>query len=113
MRRKQPEESFFVSISGDLVSCSWPDGSVQAVNLQRLRDFHVETNDSGPWGIDVRIVLRDNADQQCSFPLGATGEEAVLDRLRQLPGFQLGGMNATANAHFLCWPRDAEGQARD
>lgn len=109
MHRKQPEESFVVSISGDLVSRNWPDGCVQTVNLTGLRDVHVETNDSGPWGIDVWFVLRDDLDQQCAFPLGATGEAAVLERLRQLPGFELSGMNSTANARFLCWSHDAQG----
>ena len=107
MRRMQPEQSYVVGIFADEVRCSWPDGSVQIVNLQRLRDVHVETNDSGPWGLDVWFVLRDELDQQCAYPLGATGEAAVLDRLLALPGFQLQGMNSTANARFLCWRRKA------
>jgi hypothetical protein len=107
MSRKQPEESYVVSVAGDEVRCTRPNGSVQAVSLQRLRDVHVETNDSGPWGVDVWFVLRDDLDQQCAFPLGATGEGVVLDRLHQLPGFQLDGMNSTANARFLCWQREA------
>ena len=114
MSRKQPEDEFAVGIFGDQVRCTWPDGSVQVVDLQRLRDVHVETNDSGPWGLDVWFVLRDDLDQQCAYPLGAAGERAVLDRLLQLPGFQLDGMNSTANARFLCWPREAlKDQARD
>jgi hypothetical protein len=109
MSRKQPEASYVVSTSGDEVRCVWPDGSVQAVSLMRLRDVYVETNDSGPVGSDVWFVLRDDLGQQCAYPLGATGEAAVLDRLCALPGFRLDGMNSTANARFLCWQRDDDG----
>ena len=107
MRRMQPEQNYVVWIFADEVRCSWPDGSVQVVNLRQLRDVHVETNDSGPWGPDVWFVLRDDLDQQCAYPLGATGEAAVLERLREFPGFKLDGMNSTTNARFLCWRREA------
>jgi hypothetical protein len=107
MPRKQPEEHYIVTVADDAVRCTLPNGKVEAVSLTRLRDVYVETNDSGPWGIDVWFVLRDDLDQQCAFPLGATGETAALDRLHQLPGFQLDGMNSTANARFLCWRREA------
>jgi hypothetical protein len=109
MSRKQPEASYVVSVSGDDVRCLGPDGGSQAVSLKRLRDVYVETNESGLWGVDVWFVLRDDLGQQCSYPLGATGEAAVLDRLRALPGFRLDGMNSTANARFLCWRRDDDG----
>ena len=109
MTGKQPEERYIVSVSGDEVRCVWPDGDSQAVNLKRLRDVYVETNDSGPWGLDVWFVLRDDLGQQCAYPLGAAGEAAVLDRLCALPGFRLDGMDSTANARFLCWRHDDDG----
>lgn len=105
MTGKQPEKHYIVSVAGDEVRCVGPDGGVQAVRLARLLDVYVETNDSGPGGFDVWFVLRDDLDQQCAFPLGAPGETDVLDRLRQLPGFELDGMNSTTNARFLCWRR--------
>ena len=115
MRRKQPEARFAVSVIGDDVCCRWPNGESQTVSLPQLLDVHVETNDSGPWGMDVWFVLREKeSERECAFPLGATGEDVVIERLKQLPGFQIAGMNSTANARFLCWRRDAiEDQARD
>lgn len=109
MSGKQPEESYVVSVFGDDLSCVWPDGASQTISLKQLRDVHVETNDSGPWGLDVWFVLRDDLGQQCAYPLGATGEAAALDRLCALPGFRLAGMDSTANARFLCWSRDDNG----
>ena len=107
MPRKQPEEHYIVTVDGDAVRCTLPNGKVETISLTRLSDVYVETNDSGPWGLDVWLVLRDDLDQQCAFPLGAVGYEAALDRLRQIPGFLLDGMNSTANARFLCWQREA------
>jgi hypothetical protein len=64
----------------------------------------VVTNDSGPWGQDVWFVIEGAREGGCRFPLGATGEQAALERLLKLPGFELRGMNCTENFIFECWP---------
>jgi hypothetical protein len=76
-----------------------------------MADFasvYVETNDSGPWGADVWWLLNDDAGQtRVAFPQQATGEEAVLERLQQPPGFEVRGMNSGENARFMCRPTPA------
>jgi hypothetical protein len=42
-----------------------------------------------------------------AFPQMATGEDAGLERLRLLPGFEMRGMNSAENARFICWPTPA------
>lgn len=109
MTRKRPEQHFNVTVEGDEIRCRWPSGETQSVALSRLRDVHIETNDSGPWGMDVWWILTEDSGRECAFPQMAPGEAVALDRLRELPGFQVNGMNSTANARFLCWKRDAQG----
>jgi hypothetical protein len=102
----QPEESYIVSMSGNQVRCTRPDGVVEAIELSDLDAVYIETNDSGPVGIDVWwIPLGSDPQGGCVYPLGATGEQRVLERLKQLPGFEIQGMNSTSNQRFLCWKR--------
>lgn len=99
---------FTVSLEKDEISVMRVDGVIQRTRIADLRRVLVETNDSGPWGDDVWWVLEGpEADRWVSFPLGTTGEKPVIDRLKQLPGFQVRGMNSTANAQFECWPNPA------
>jgi hypothetical protein len=107
MTRKWPEEHFSVTVEGDEVRCRWPNGETWSVAMSRLSEVYIETNDSGPWGMDVWWVLIDDSGRECAFPQMACGEAAALERLGQLPGFQVNGMNSTANARFLCWRRPA------
>jgi hypothetical protein len=76
--------------------------------MDDLASVYVETNDSGPWGTDVWWLLNDGTGQaRVVFPQLATGEDAVLERLRQLPGVEVRGMNSGENARFRCWPAPA------
>lgn len=73
--------------------------------MEDVGAVYVETNDSGPWGADVWWLIEDKTgDTKVAFPQMATGEQAALERLRLLPGFEVRGMNSTANARFMCWP---------
>ena len=64
----------------------------------------MQTNDTGPVGIDVWFILISNS---CGvlFPLGATGDKEALNCLENLPGFEMKGMNCTSNETFTCWER--------
>jgi hypothetical protein len=81
-----------------------------AVSLADLMGVAIETNDSGPWGADVWWLLF-GADGKlaCAFPQGASGDEAVIDRLTRLPGFDhekmMDAMCSTGNALFSVWRR--------
>lgn len=101
-----PEAAYTVRVDGDRLVCEGPKGSASSVSFSGLRQVFVETNDSGPWGLDVWFVLVDDAGA-CAYPMGATGEQPALDRLLMLPGFELKGMNSTDNARFLCWSADS------
>jgi hypothetical protein len=100
-----PESLFVVTITDDEIRNRRPDGKIECIALKELSKVLVETNDTGPVGMDVWWILEGaSAEQLVCFPLGATGGSAVLDRLRQLPGFEIRGMNSTQNAQFECWP---------
>ena len=89
----------------DEIVCRAPKQAEQRIRMADLGAVYVETNDTGPWGADVWWLLNDTTGQtRVAFPQMATGEDAVLARLRQLPGFEVRGMNSTANARFECWP---------
>lgn len=103
---KDPEAQFIIEVTADdQIVCRAPKQSEQRIEMADLGAVYVDTNDSGPWGADVWWLLVDKAGQtKVTFPQMATGEEAVLERLRLLPGFEVEGMNSTANARFKCWP---------
>ena len=87
-----------------------PAGETEYVAWQDLRAVLIQTTDEGPWTVDVYwILLGDHGG--CVVPQGAAGEEGLLARLQQLPGFDHGAviaaMASTDNARFLCWERPA------
>ena len=100
---RSPEATYIVSLNGETIQVENPDRSNQTMSLSGLRRVLVETNDSGPWGLDVWWVIEGQA-EVLRFPLGATGEDAFLTYAKRLPGFEIGGMNSTSNAQFECWP---------
>jgi hypothetical protein len=106
---KHPEAQFFVEITpDDEIICRAPDQAEQRIRVTDLASVYVETNDSGPWGADVWWLLNDRIGRtRVAFPQLATGENVVLERLRQLPGFEVRGMNSGENARFMCWPTPA------
>lgn len=100
-----PEERYRVEVTvHDEIVCLPPTGAEQRIRVRDLGSVHVETNASGPLGADVWWVLKDAQGRTCvRFPQLASGEGAVLDRLRMLPGFRPDGMNSAEPATFRCW----------
>ena len=105
---KHFEDRFVVEVNAaDEIVCRAPGHAPQRIALGELGAVYVETKDSGPWGADVWWLLLDKAGEiRVAFPQLATGEAAALDRLGSLAGFEINGMNSTANARFLCWSSD-------
>lgn len=103
---KHSEARYVVEVTaGDEIVCRGPKQAEQRISMADLGAVYVETNNSGPWGADVWWLLNDKAGRtRVAFPQLATGEQAVLQRLQRLPGFEVRGMNSTANARFECWP---------
>ena len=101
-----PERAYRVAAVGDEISVIDPTGRVSRMDLNQLSSVIVETNDSGPWGIDVwYIMIGANGEARCAFPMGATNESVALDRLFKLEGFELRGMDSVENMRHLCWQR--------
>jgi hypothetical protein len=100
-----PESLFVVTVTNDEIRNHCPDGKIERIALKELCRVLVETNDSGPWGMDVWWILEGaSPEHRVCFPQGATGDSAALGRLFQLPGFQIRGMDSVQNAQFECWP---------
>jgi hypothetical protein len=106
---KHPEARFVVEVTADdEIVCRAPKQPEQRIKMADLAAVYIETNDSGPWGADVWWLLNDNTGRtQVAFPQLATGEDAALDRLRLLPGFEVRGMNSGDIARFMCWPKSS------
>lgn len=109
----QPEADFVVSLDGELITFRDPDGALHEVDLGRLRAVVIETDDSGPWGMDLWWLLFGADDRvAAAFPGGATGEQAVIDQLMRLPGFahqeMVKAMCSTQVAAFVLWRDEAE-----
>ena len=100
----RPESQFIVQVTAqDEIVCRAPAGQEQRIRIADLGSVYFETSDGGPFGVDWWLLNDTSGELMVSFPLGATGEDAALNRLRQLPEFRIDGMNATENARFLCW----------
>lgn len=106
---KHPEAQFVVEVTADdEITCRSPEQAEQRIRITEIASVYVETNGNGPWGADVWWLLNDNTGQtRVTFPQLATGEDAALERLRQLPGFEVRGMNSAENTPFMCWPTPA------
>ena len=106
--RQQPEAQFIVSFDGIEFLLRNPEGAVHCLKLADLGAVIVETNDTGPWGMDVWwVLLNQDGKLGLLYPQGATGESLVMDRLMALPGFDtaelIKAMGSTAKATFPVW----------
>ena len=103
-----PERGYVVTLSDHEVACRHPDGLIESVPWDELRAVLLETNDQGPFAIDVFWILVGQRGG-CVIPQGAHGEAALLERLQALDGFDndavIQAMMSTENQRFLCWQR--------
>ena len=104
----QPEAEFVLSMSESEIVLVDPKGETHTLAMGNLGTVVVETNDTGPWGMDVRWVLLDlEGKLGVAYPQGATGEQQVMDWLMTLPGFDSAAMTdamrCTDNATFPVW----------
>ncbi|MBI1339990.1 hypothetical protein GC169_07245 [bacterium] len=105
-----PEARWFVTCEGDMLWVMDDQRNQQHLAKADLSGVIIETNDSGPWGADVWWVLAGPDGQPAmTFPKGASGEDAMLDYLMELPGFDyekmIEAMGSTDNASFPVWRR--------
>ena len=102
------EGKWVVSVSDTQVSCTRPNGTVESVSWDDLRAVVIETTDEGPYASDVFWHLAGDK-SGCIVPLGATGEDAMIERLQALANFDneafIEAMSSTSNRRFVCWQR--------
>jgi hypothetical protein len=103
---RNPESNWVVTLSDEEISCTRPNGKVESLKWNDLKLVTIETTDEGPFVADVFWCLAGET-SGCVVPLGATGEEAMLERLQALPGFDneqlIEAMASTSNQRFLLW----------
>jgi hypothetical protein len=112
MKRPAPEARWHVEEGPEVLCVRDAEGQVSALAKAELSGVAIETNDTGPWGADVWWLLFGSCDQlACAFPQGATGEQAAIDYLMALDGFDHGAyhraMSSTENAIFPVWRRQS------
>ncbi len=101
-----PESLVVVHLSDAEVVCERPDGKTERVAWAGLRSVDILTTADGPFAPDVFFLLIGTVGG-CAVPQGATGYEALLQRLQALPGFDneafIRAMGSTEEASFACW----------
>ena len=109
LTRLQPESKFTVVVSDSQVAVQDPDGALSQIDLEELQRIVIRTNGLGPLLPDLWWEFYSSHALACSFPQGATGEEAVMDLGKRLPEFDfdqvIRAMGSTSDAEFLCWAR--------
>jgi hypothetical protein len=103
-----PEGKWLVECDDDTLRATDHKGDVKQLKKTDLTGVIIETNDTGPWGADVWWLLFGADDRvAAAYPQGATGEEAMLNYLTSLPGFDhekmIEAMQSTDNAVFPVW----------
>lgn len=109
-KQLMPESKWLLVCEGEVLRVVDDKQNAKQLAKSDLTGVIVETNDSGPWGIDVWWLLFGPDDQVALFyPQGATGEDAMLTYLMSLPGFDseklTDAMRSTSNTVFPVWRR--------
>ncbi len=106
-----PESLFVVGFDAERFWCTYPGKGEQSLLWSELIGVAVETTDEGPLVPDVFFILGAK-EGTLVFPQGATGDEEMLRRLQELPGFNnsalFEAMTCTDNKTFICWERRPE-----
>lgn len=108
----EPEARWNVVIDANNLSVIDAEGNERAISKADVSGVAIETNDSGPWGADVWWLIFGSDDGvSCAYPQGATGEQAAMDYLMALPGFDhaemIKAMSSVENAVFPVWRKSA------
>lgn len=101
-------DNVVVELTQTGVSCRRPNGTVESVEWTDLKAVIIETTSAGPFFTDVFLILVGDH-SGCVVPMGAAGEDALLERLQTLPGFDnkavIAAMASADDQRFLCWER--------
>ena len=104
----QAEAAFIVDFDDKEIRCKRPNGDIERIPWHELRGVLLRNTDEGPFVPDVFWVLVGNQGG-CVIPQGATGEDLLLKRLQELPGFNNEAVIASAactdKQDFVCWEK--------
>ncbi len=100
------ESSFRVECDSREIICYQADASSERISWSDLQKVEIFTTDEGPFVPDVFWILH-GSQHRCTIPQGATGDDLLLERLQELPGFDkeafITSMSSPSNARFVCW----------
>lgn len=106
---KGEEDGYEVSFDEVGIRCVKSGGSVEEIEWKSLESIELMTNSLGPFAADLFWQIR-GANQLIEFPIGARGEEQVLERFQKLDGFDnerfIDAMGSTSDAVFLLWRKE-------
>jgi len=109
----EPEAQWSISLESERIAVRDAAGETRRIAMVQLGAILVETNDSGPWGTDFWWLFLDRTKQlACAAPQGASGEQALIDWLLALPGFDHEAMiranGSVDNGFFELWRAPAD-----
>lgn len=123
--QSEPEQPFIVNLFDDRVVVHRPDGQREELEWQALERVVARVSRRAPWTGKAWLILvgeerPDGRQQGCVTPLDAVNHEALLARLRALPGFNQAMLanamrdarNGRTREDAVCWQR-GEAEASD
>ena len=114
---RQPQAGWRVEIDDDALTVHPPDAGRFVTPMADIARIEIRTSDAGPWSADLHwFFFGADGEAMAVFPQGARGEEAAVDRLTELPGFDHDAMikavTCTENAVFPVWQAPAASARR-
>ncbi len=107
-----PNDACTLTIDDEGIVCERSTGISERMEWADLQEVLIRTADAGLSFTDAFWVLSGTL-AKLEFPHGSEGDEALLERLQQLPGFNNdvfnAAMNAISDGEFVCWRRAAQG----
>ena len=102
-----PEADWKVTIDSEKIITTDPENNIWSFPTEELIKVIIQTNDTGPWGIDLWWRLVSNKGTTLSVPGGANGENYMLQYLQSLVGFNneqvIEAMACTDIREFVCY----------
>lgn len=107
--KRQPEEYYIVSLSNDLIKVEHPENETQTIRWDDIDEIKLSNNDSGPWGIDIWMVLV-GKNSHCQIPHGSKGFDEIYEIVSKYKNFNFNNlmesMSCTENKEFLLWSKE-------
>lgn len=102
-----PESDFVISIEGDVVRCTRPDGNIESFQWSKLAKVEILTTSDGPFAPDMFWVYQDSEGGGAVIPSGASGETVLTDMAFELSEFDyesfISSQTSTDDTTFPVW----------